>query len=230
MLVAAVVAAACAVAAGAASAQVLTMTLGASPPNPVPLTGSVVLSGTLFQDSAPFPGVEVVLGVFTTPDCNFLGFHGFVGDTTTNGSGGFTFSPLDLATLRAATGSNQTSFSFLAGDIERPLSNCVAVTFGGEARQPDNTFLCYSQFEQDSGMVVPTNLVQQFLQGGYRKPFAVKGAAPSNAFTTAGAYYLSCNPPSSLKPTGFGVDLGGLDTYDMSSVFGGDPTIFPIVS
>jgi hypothetical protein len=106
----------------------------------------------------------------------------------------------------------------------------VDVGFPPQVRQQDNTSLCNSKLEQDSGMVVPTNLAAQFLQGGYWKPSAIKGTAPSNAYTTAGKYYLSCNPPASLKPTGFGVDLDGLDTYDMSGVYGSDATIFPIVA
>ena len=95
-------------------------------------------------------------------------------------------------------------------------------------RELDSTYLCYSKFEQDSGMVVPVNLVGQFLAGGYWKPFAIKGTAPSRVYTTAGAYYLACNPPASMKPTGFGVDLSGFDQYQLP-LPSFAPTVFDIV-
>jgi hypothetical protein len=94
--------------------------------------------------------------------------------------------------------------------------------------QENNTFLCYSKLEQDSGLVVNVKLVDQFRAGGYWLPYAVEGKAPSDAYTTAGGFYLVCNPPSTLKLTFFGVDLDGF-AYPLP-LYSFDPTVFPIVA
>jgi hypothetical protein len=67
------------------------------------------------------------------------------------------------------------------------------------------------------------------LAAGYWKPFAVEGAAPSAAYTTAGAYYLACNPAASMKPLGFGVDLSGYAAYPWVLPWSTAPTVFEVV-
>jgi hypothetical protein len=100
--------------------------------------------------------------------------------------------------------------------------------YAGTTVQENNTFLCYSRFEQDSGIVVNVHLVAQFLAGGYWKPFAIRGKAPSTQYTMAGDYFLACNPPASMKQTGFGVDLSGFDEYPLPT-YAFAPTVFAIV-
>jgi hypothetical protein len=94
--------------------------------------------------------------------------------------------------------------------------------------QENSTFLCYSKFEQDSGKVFDVKQYADRIADGYWKPFAVAGPAPSSSFTTAGAYYLACNPPATLKPTGFGVDLSGFDRYPLP-LYAFAPTVFAVV-
>jgi hypothetical protein len=208
--------------AGAASAfPVAAVTIGASP-NPVLNGQKTTISGTVTLGGVPQPSTAVTVSLYSDASCTAL----MIGvPLTTDGSGNYT-------EFTSAFGTPPFTIYFQASSLGA-LSTCLAVTWvatlpGAASPAQDNTFLCYSKFEQDSGMVVPTDLVGQFLQGGFWKPFAIKGTAPSDAYTTAGAYYLACNPPASLKPTGFGVDLGGLDVYDMS-VYGNAATVFPIV-
>jgi hypothetical protein len=112
----------------------------------------------------------------------------------------------------------------------------VASSFGVSACGPlpppppqqNNTFLCYSKSEQDSGKVFDVKQLDTLRGAGYFKPSAIKGTAPSDAYTTAGAYYLVCNPPASMKPTGFGTDLDGLDVYPLPT-YDFAATVFPIV-
>jgi hypothetical protein len=208
--------------AGSASAfPVAAVTIGASP-NPLLNGQTTTISGTVTLGGVPQPSTAVTFDIYNDSSCTSL--LGSIG-LTTDSSGNYTvFSSASSGTLPFTLYFQASSFG--------ALSTCLAVTWVESlpvtAPQENNTFLCYSKFEQDSGMVVPTDLVQQFLDGGYWKPFAIKGTAPSDAYTTAGSYYLACNPPASLKPIGVGVDLDGLAAYDMS-VYGDAATVFPIV-
>jgi hypothetical protein len=142
---------------------------------------------------------------------------------------GFSVTPLCIqgTTYLYADDDPADEFVFFLQDLG------YSATFGACPTPPqtNNTFLCYSTFEQDSGMVVDTSDYADLVKQGYWKPDAVLGTAPSTAYTQAGKYYLSCNPSSSLKPSGLGVDLSGEAVFPWADpAYSNAEAIFQIVS
>jgi hypothetical protein len=224
-LVFAALAAALAVGVGAAGAVAVgpVVTIVGTP-NPVVTFGLSTFSGNVSEGGFPVPTAPVLMSFFDTDStCSTIPVSTFFDITDT--SGNYSIGPLVADVPPGVYYFRSTS---LGG-----FSVCYAEVVVGAAApvpppQENFTFLCYSKFEQDSGMVVNVRLVQQFLAGGYYMPSAVNGTAPSNAYTTAGAYYLVCNPPASMKATGFGVDLSGFDKYPLPQ-YSFAPTVFSIV-
>jgi hypothetical protein len=82
--------------------------------------------------------------------------------------------------------------------------------------QVDHTYLCYSKFEQDGGMVATADQAPALIALGMWQPSAIKGNLPDGPnVENVGGYHLSCNPPATMLPTGFYADNNGV-LYDAS--------------
>src|SRR5205823_2664136 len=83
---------------------------------------------------------------------------------------------------------------------------------GDPPAAPASSYVCYSTWEQDGGMVAPVSAIPGLLAGGGWQPYAVAGTAPDGP-NLGTAYHLVCNLAAGLKPTGLLVDLNGYDGY-----------------
>ena len=92
------------------------------------------------------------------------------------------------------------------------LGGCGRGADPGDPPSAPNSYVCYSKWEQDGGMVALVANIPGMLAGGGWQPYAVAGAVPGGD-NLGTSYHLVCNLSDGQKPTGMLVDLNGYDGY-----------------
>jgi hypothetical protein len=116
------------------------------------------------------------------------------------------------------------AFALAAVALTVPAAN----SFGGDS----GSYLCYSKFQVDPGfwprddeMPRVNDSATDMMAQGYWSPYA-ETSIPTG--TKVGSYYLDCNLPSTMKPTGdFVLQDGGLLVHPTDTWMATHPGYYP---